>query len=172
MEDALRDRIVCRVKDSRVQKKLLVEQKLTFKQAFETALAMEIAEKHAKYLQPKHVHQLSRHREGCTSSTDLEPEGYSCYRCGGSKHSPANCNYKDVICLKCKIKGHLERVCRSKTSMNAKVRGRGQRKQTNVVEVDEFEQNSDSEVYSLFNVNNKKEKAYTTTANVNGSNGN
>ena len=36
---------MCGVRDARVQKKLLAESDLTFKQAFDTALAMELAEK-------------------------------------------------------------------------------------------------------------------------------
>ena len=48
--EMLSDRLVCGVKDRRIQKKLLAEHELTFKKAFETAQAMEAAEKNAEEL--------------------------------------------------------------------------------------------------------------------------
>ena len=46
----LRDRLVCGIKDSRVQRRLLSETDLTFKKAFELAQASEVAEKNARDL--------------------------------------------------------------------------------------------------------------------------
>ena len=50
LEDMLRDRLVCGVRDARIQKKLLAETGLTFKKAFETAQAVETAENQAREL--------------------------------------------------------------------------------------------------------------------------
>ena len=43
LEEALRDRLVCGLKNVQIQKKLLTERELTFKKAFETAQSMELA---------------------------------------------------------------------------------------------------------------------------------
>lgn len=51
LENMLRDRLVCGVRDARIQKKLLAETGLTFKKAFDTAQAVETAEQQAKELQ-------------------------------------------------------------------------------------------------------------------------
>ena len=45
LEEALRDRLVCGLKNIHIQKKLLAERGLTFKKAFETAQSMELANK-------------------------------------------------------------------------------------------------------------------------------
>ena len=42
LEEALRDRLVCGLKNVQIQKKLLTERDLTFKKAFETAQSMKI----------------------------------------------------------------------------------------------------------------------------------
>ena len=50
LEDMLWDRLVCGVRDAHIQKKLLAETGLTFKKAFETAQAVEMAENQAREL--------------------------------------------------------------------------------------------------------------------------
>ena len=51
LDEMLRDRLVCGVKDGRLQRRLLAEPDLTFKKAFELCQASELAEKNAKELQ-------------------------------------------------------------------------------------------------------------------------
>ena len=45
LDDALRDRLVCGLRSTQIQKRLLSQKKLTFKTALETALSMEAAAK-------------------------------------------------------------------------------------------------------------------------------
>jgi len=47
----LRDRLVCGVNDSRIQRRLLAELELTFKKAYELAQAIEMADKDMKQQQ-------------------------------------------------------------------------------------------------------------------------
>ena len=51
LDDLLRNRLVCGVLDKKVQHRFLQESKLTYKQAFDMALAAEAAHKDAKRLQ-------------------------------------------------------------------------------------------------------------------------
>eukprot|EP00731_Ephydatia_muelleri_P004047 Em0002g223a len=55
LDEMLRDRLVCGIKDTRVQRRLLAEPKLTFAKALEIAQAAELAEKGARMLQPQLV---------------------------------------------------------------------------------------------------------------------
>ena len=51
LNEKLRDRLVCGVKDGRLQRRLLAEPDLTLRKAFELCQASELAEKNAKELQ-------------------------------------------------------------------------------------------------------------------------
>ena len=51
MDEMLRDRLVCGINDSRLQRRLLTEPGLTFQKALELARAFESAEKNARDLQ-------------------------------------------------------------------------------------------------------------------------
>ena len=87
LDDMLRDWLVCSVRDTRVQRRLLAEPNLTFKKAFEICQSAEVAEKNARELQMSQkykvppllgYHQSSRAKEPATP--------LPCYRCGGKKH--------------------------------------------------------------------------------------
>ena len=52
LEQALRDRFVCGLRNRQIQKRLLTETELTWKKALDTAIAMESAEKQANHFRP------------------------------------------------------------------------------------------------------------------------
>ena len=155
LDDMLRDRLVCGIKDSRVQRRLLSETDLTFKKAFELAQASEVAEKNARDL-----HKLT----GAVHAirTQQPPKKNSpCYRCGG-KHSPHECRFKDAECRSCGKKGHLARACRSKPkpqqpSGSNSQRGR-RRTQTTHHLGDTVDENAE-DTYSMFKVTTGKTRA-------------
>ena len=100
----LRDRLVCGMRDSRAQRRLLAETSLTFKKAFELAQASEMAEKNARDLQkPIGVVHAVRTQQSPKPRLSL------CYRCEG-KHAPHECLFKEADCHNCGKKGHLARV--------------------------------------------------------------
>ena len=111
LDDMLRDRLVCGTKDVRVRRRLLAEEDLKFKKAFEIAQAAEAADSNAKYLQKPSastVHAVQR------QPTKLRPVGAdNCYRCGG-KHAASDCRFREAECHHCHKKGHIARACRSK----------------------------------------------------------
>ena len=91
----LRDRLVCGVNQSGIQKRLLAEKDLTFDEALDIAKALEAAEKDTQDLKSDStVRRLSFHftsqtRGRCyktTTDTTSHQEPY--YRCGGA-HSPS-----------------------------------------------------------------------------------
>ena len=83
LDDMLRDRLVCRVKNTCTWKKLLAESDLTFKKAYRTVQAVEAAEQQLKELQDKDKAGHPVHRVQEKKSTDLT-QG-NCYQCGGSR---------------------------------------------------------------------------------------
>ena len=111
LDEMLRDRLVCGIGDTRVQRRLLSETALTFTKAFELAQAAESAEQNAKQLQtPQPVHAIGKHPDPAASDAkfSLQP----CYRCGGN-HSKDVCGFKSAVCRNCGKRGHIARVCQS-----------------------------------------------------------
>nr|MCH9717641.1 DDE-type integrase/transposase/recombinase [Gammaproteobacteria bacterium] len=101
LEDNLRDRLVCGIADQVIQKRLLSEQNLTFKKAFELAQSHESAAKNVMTLQGPTVHQVT------TSHNS------PCYRCGRKGHPQQECKFKTANCHNCGKVGHIKPVCRS-----------------------------------------------------------
>ncbi len=116
LTDMLRDRFVCGINDAHIQRRLLAEKDLTFKTAYDLALAMESADRDVQDLQ-RPLADGSIHIVTQTVAADAKsPRTYSgnpCPRCGGM-HLPSTCHFKDADCRRCGKKGHIARVCRSK----------------------------------------------------------
>ena len=103
----LRDRLVCGVRNARIQKKLLAETGLTFKKAFETAKAVETAEHQARELQAngrgseRPVHHV-QDKPVTKPGQPRNPAEHTakCYPCGG-KHNSSECRFKEATCRSC-----------------------------------------------------------------------
>ena len=112
LDEALRDRFVCGLRSSGIQKCLLTEAKpLMLKKALEVAVAVEAADQKAKELQSSESAQLGKVEQIPPTRKNTKP----CYRCGKQDHSPSDCKYWDFVCRKCSKKGHLAKVCRGKS---------------------------------------------------------
>ena len=143
LEDMLRDRLVCGINEPTLQRRLLAQDKLTFKTALEMSQAWESAGHHLQNLQQSQpsgnpqsattgVHAVQRqdrhdrrnpqdHRD-ChdrRDRTDYAPRSTadSCNSCGGP-HQKAGCRYRSAVCNNCGKKGHLARVCHSNARQN------------------------------------------------------
>ena len=112
LENNLRDRLVCGVTDQAIQKRLLSEQDLTFKKAFEISQSHESAAKDIVTLQgsPPQVHQLA------------DSVGSSCYRCGRKGHQQSQCKFRATTCHHCGKVGHIKPVCRSLKRLSDSIR--------------------------------------------------
>ena len=115
LEQALRDRFVCGMRNRQIQKRLLTETELTWKKALETAIAMESAEKQANHFRPtappSNINVLPARTQNKQGRKPREQK--SCFRCGGN-HTPQTCRFKDQTCHFCQNKGHIQKVCRKK----------------------------------------------------------
>ena len=116
LEEMLRDKLMCGVRDRRMRQKLLAEKDLTFKKAFELTQAIEMAERNSAKLQDEQPHKPAAHVLKVRDRQPKRPTAQnSCYRCGGTNHHHSKCRFKDYECRHCKKRGHLARVCRSKS---------------------------------------------------------
>jgi len=120
LQEALRDRFVCGLKDAATQKKLLSEKELTFVKAIEIAQAMEAAASHSAALHHQGLEQTESPDVNVVQKNATRSDAASsgmqnsrCYRCGKS-HASAECPFKLYKCNHCKKVGHLAAVCRTK----------------------------------------------------------
>lgn len=113
LEEALRDRLVCGLKNVQIQKKLLAERDLTFKKAFETAQSMEMANKEdfrdVSSPLDESVNKVSKFNNGKPPS---DVRG-GCFRCG-QRHQPSVCRFRAAQCFKCQRKGTWPRCAVSR----------------------------------------------------------
>lgn len=105
LDEALRDRFVCGIKDERTQKRLLTEEDLTLAKAVVLAQGREAAEINAQQVKEP---ELAVKAIGAANKR-TEP----CSRCEKESHVSDRCHYKQVTCNKCGKMGHLAWVCRS-----------------------------------------------------------
>ena len=129
LNDSLRDQLVCGLRQEAIQRKLLAEDKLTFKKASEIAQAMELAERNTtelKAMDSTEVQVVSdkrkvvQHKQTQEISNQPLPVGgvkKSCYRCGG-QHKPEFCRFRTETCRRCGKIGHIAKKCRSKEVMH------------------------------------------------------
>ena len=110
LEENLRDCLVCGIDDLTIQKRLLSEQELTFKKAFDIAQSHESAKRNIQTLQGSTHHSTEVHKLQQTLSSS------PCYRCGQTSHQQNQCRFKEATCHFCGKTGHIKSVCRSRIS--------------------------------------------------------
>ncbi len=132
LNDMLRDRLVCGVRNDRIQQKLLTEKTLSLEKALTIAQSFETASKNVKDMKEMQVAQPNSNENSNAvnkvyhdnstptwkspnqvSSNKQRYKAQPCYRCGKDNHSSDKCRFRYNTCFKCQKKGHIASVCRS-----------------------------------------------------------
>ena len=151
LEEALRDRFVCGLRSSEIQRKLLSEEELKFIKAVEIARACEAAEKQASTF--THGAAPSSHkinvipRKEFGERGERKPAPKPCFRCG-ENHSPQTCRFKDQQCRNCSKTGHIAKVCRKSKKNSTESRKNGVHR----VNVIPAKAKQEAEELALFNI--------------------
>ncbi len=115
LNQALRDRFVCGLREETVQRRLLTEENLTLTRALEIAQAKEAASKNVRGLKaaggasgPATTTLMQ-----VSGSVDTTVNGKPCYRCGRRGHDDMACKFRQAQCHNCGKVGHIAPVCKS-----------------------------------------------------------
>ena len=96
LDTALRDQIMCGLKDHKTQKEILCMQGLTLAMAIEKARAAEAVNREILHFPAVEVDTLK-----------LYNEQKPCHRCGEHGHTGGTCSHKNRRCHVCRKLGHL-----------------------------------------------------------------
>ncbi len=81
----------------------------------EIAQGIEAASKDVQSLNPSQQSVQLVQPKSTTSHEHSKSQSRSpCYRCGGTSHLQMYCRFKNVTCRGCGMKGHIDKVCRSR----------------------------------------------------------
>ena len=112
LEEALRDRLVCGLRNHCIQRRLLSESNLSLQKAVEISTGMEAAELNSKTISTSSVTEEVKQVSSSTSTSVNGPKKKPvCFRCGGP-HLATSCHHQKAQCHKCGKIVHLARVCR------------------------------------------------------------
>ena len=174
LSEMLRDRLVCGSNDDRIQRRLLAEPRLTFKQAFEIAVACENAAKNIATLQGNGSESSPVNR---VASSTRPKSKLRCYRCLG-QHIAPECPFIDKECFACHSIGHTRVACKKKKPDDAnetKPAARPEKKfpskrkptekPVRAVEVDE--ESGNEEEYPLYNVTDSTSSPIWISVSIN-----
>ena len=118
LDQALRDRFVCGLRNDGTRRKLLTEPKLTLPKAIELAQCMEMADKNSRTFKGAEasVQKISstprERRNGKTPSRNHRRN--PCRHCGRDNYEASQCRFSDATCHHCGKKGHIAPICRTK----------------------------------------------------------
>ena len=157
LNDMLKDRLVCGVSDSQMQKRLLAEDDLTFDRAQKLCLSMEAASRDAGILAGTSSAAVEQSIGAAVNKMDVQHQ--SCPRCG-RRHSRDRCRHVTASCFKCGKVGHLARMCREaisseKVSLKSTVnKKRGYARLVDLEKQESLSEHSDSDLEQIKTVVN------------------
>ncbi|XP_043208221.1 uncharacterized protein LOC122373879 [Amphibalanus amphitrite] len=128
LDEMLRDRLVCGIRNPRLQSRLLSTEDLTLSSALAIAQAFESAAANASELnrsspvsseradlQPVHRVEERRPRQSPSRVAATGGARAQCHRCRQRGHEPAVCPFRFRRCFSCGEVGHLRVACRRRT---------------------------------------------------------
>ena len=149
LNDMLRDRLVCGVNDAKIQRLLLMEDRLTLDKAFKIACSQETADRDVNVLQgiTNHTSQVQKITTKKPTS-QYEDQRRKCFRCGDTRHFADKCKHIKSTCKYCQKVGHIEQACFKKE------RDRCKKNKVHEIYIDEEERTeSDDSVLMVYSVN-------------------
>ena len=158
LDEHIRDRLVCGIKDNRIQRRLLSEGDLNLQKALEICWAMEQAERNMVILErvpePLPIHFM-KNKEVKQKYNQNSNNQTKCMICGRTGHENSEFRFKNAKCFNCGKIGNLKNICR-----------RSENKQTHAVSREDVE-SEEEQIYSMFNIRIESDGVITSTIRLN-----
>uniref|UniRef100_A0A5S6QNL9 RNA-directed DNA polymerase n=1 Tax=Trichuris muris TaxID=70415 RepID=A0A5S6QNL9_TRIMR len=135
LDNMLRDRLVCGLRDETLQRRLFAEKQLDFAKAFALAQAFEAARRDVNAIRsraPIEISidrmQMSNERQGDGNRQTAPFRRDKCSRCSDNGHDKRQCPFKNARCSYCQRIGHIQRTCYKKLGKQSSAsKGTGKR---------------------------------------------
>ena len=159
LDEHIRDRLVCGIKDNRIERRLLSEGDFNLQKALEICWAMEQAERNMVILErvpePLPIHFM-KNKEVKQKYNQNSNNQTKCMICGRTGHENSECRFKNAKCFNCGKIGHLKNMCR-----------RSENKQTHAVSREDSTSSEEEQIYSMFNIRTESGRVITSTIRLN-----
>ena len=118
-EEAVRDAFISGLRSSVIRQRLLESRTLELQDAFEKALALDVAQK-SSYSYTSDNSEVTKpsptdDTQAAVATVRVQKNS-KCIFCGNNRHPHIVCPARESLCNKCGKKGHFAKVCRSSTS--------------------------------------------------------
>ncbi|UYV82259.1 K02A2.6-like [Cordylochernes scorpioides] len=111
LKEFLRDKLVCGLRNAKIQRRILSEGDVPLARVVEIALSMEAAEKNTRIFHVNEpVDSVDKIRAEVRNRYDREQKR-KCIHCG-RLHKDL-CRFREATCFRCGKRGHLATICRS-----------------------------------------------------------
>ena len=167
LDEQIRDRIVCGIHNTRIQRLLLAKTKLDLQTAIDISIGAELTDEQLTTLEhhdTEKVYAMEMDRKQWSPRPEHNKKEFTtCKVCGKRNHKSEDCRLKNASCYRCGKKGHIKPMCLEKAPRIEK--NRNHPKTTYNVEEDT---DSEPEVYTMYNIVKEDSGCITSTVKING----
>ena len=136
LNEALRDKFVCGIRDRAIRKRLITEKDLDLQRAIQLANGFEEANTQNSLITKSFTQTHTALIKEETTHKVVLPKNHhpplqrACYRCLSKTHLANACPYISFSCRKCRTKGHLAKACRRNLSKTNKIENEEMQEET------------------------------------------
>ena len=173
LNEALRDKLVCGLRNGKVRKRLLIEKDLTLDKAIEISKSLGGVEIEFREMEKSTAVEVKTETAFQMKRSEVKSKTKKCYRCDDESHLANQCRYISTVCSFCKGPGHISRACRKRKKKvqteksNKEKDGSKEESVHNIPRDPDDDADTESNFFLIHHMNDKS-NPYQVKLNVNG----